>query len=125
MNGDGRLDIIAADYGDGAANTPTEVRLYDYNLGAPVLEWTVPITPAIRTGGLNGLLGSHAVGDIDGQQPGGDLGPEIVISHNGKVTVLDADGSTVWSVASWSRATRAASASPTSTATAKSRSSPA
>ncbi len=99
MNGDGRLDIIAADYGDGSAGRPTEVRLYDYNLGAPVLEWTVPITPAIRTGGLNGLLGSHAVGDIDGQQPGGDPGPEIVISHNGNVTVLDADGSVVWSVA--------------------------
>ncbi|MEI2691379.1 MAG: transglutaminase domain-containing protein [Anaerolineae bacterium] len=99
MNGDGRLDIIAADYGDGSAGRPTQVRLYDYNLGAPVLEWTVPITPAIRTGGLNGLLGSHAVGDIDGQQPGGDPGPEIVISHNGHVTVLDADGSTVWSVA--------------------------
>lgn len=96
ITGDGRLDIIAADYGDGAAGRPTEVRLYDFNLGAPVLEWTRTITPAIRTNGLNGLLGSHAVGDIDGQQPGGDPGPEIVISHNGNVTVLDADGSTVW-----------------------------
>jgi transglutaminase-like putative cysteine protease/uncharacterized membrane protein len=99
MNGDGRLDIIAADYGDGSAGRPTEVRLYDFNLGAPTLEWTTPITPAIRTGGLNGLLGSHAVGDIDGQQPGGDPGPEIVISHNGHVTVLDADGSVVWMTA--------------------------
>ncbi len=98
MTGDGLLDIIAADYGDGAAGTPTQVRLYDYNLGTPSLVWSVPITPAIRTSGLNGLLGSHAVGDIDGQQPGGDPGPEIVISHNGNVTVLDADGSVVWTV---------------------------
>ncbi|HNS01571.1 MAG TPA: transglutaminase domain-containing protein [Anaerolineae bacterium] len=99
MTGDGRLDIIAADYGDGSAGRPTNVRLYDFNFGAPVLEWSVPITPAIRTGGLNGLLGSHAVGDIDGQQPGGDPGPEIAISHNGNLTVLDEDGSTVWSTA--------------------------
>ncbi|MCB0256271.1 MAG: hypothetical protein KDI55_21335, partial [Anaerolineae bacterium] len=96
MTGDGLLDIIAADYGDGAAGRPTDLRLYDFNLGTPSLVWSVPITPAIRTNGLNGLLGSHAVGDIDGQQPGGDPGPEIVISHNGNVTVLDADGSVVW-----------------------------
>ena len=92
LNGDTVLDIFFTDFGNEAAGAPATAYLYDFNFGAPNMLWSVPITPTIQ-----GFFGSQSIGDIDGQQPGGDDGPEIVISQRGAVTVLDDDGSTVWS----------------------------
>ncbi|MCI0577453.1 MAG: PKD domain-containing protein [Chloroflexi bacterium] len=85
ITGDGQLDIFLSAWDD-------TVYLYDYNYGSPTLEWSVTMSTT-----LAGMFGSAAVADIDGQQPGGDDGPEIAVSSNGRMTVLDADGSVVWS----------------------------
>ena len=84
LTGDGLLDIVAYDWAN-------HVYLYDYNYGSPTLEWTVTLSSSTSS-----LFGSPAVGDIDGQQPGGDDGPEIAITSDGLHTVLDADGSVVF-----------------------------
>ncbi len=83
LTGDGVLDVLFQD-----GNT---LNLYDYNLGSPVLAWSQTFTTAL------GVYGAPAIADIDGQQPGGDPGPEIGISSNGWTHVLDADGSFIWS----------------------------
>lgn len=85
LTGDGQLDILVTGWSD-------EVRLYDYNYGSPTLVWTQTLTST-----MNGTFGVPAVADIDGLQPGGDPGPEIAVSHNGALTVLNGeDGSVVW-----------------------------
>ncbi len=84
LTGDGRLDILFNESGD-------TLYLYDYNLGSPALQWTHTFTTALQ------IYGSAAIADIDGQQPGGDPGPEIAIASEGWAHVLDADGSVIWS----------------------------
>ena len=92
ITGDGLLDIVVSEGGDTSFPTkPAYTYLYDFNLGSPNLVWTYTVSTT-----LVGLFGSHAVADIDGQQPGGDDGPEIAVSYNGYLTVLDEDGSEVW-----------------------------
>ncbi|PDV97447.1 FG-GAP-like repeat-containing protein [Candidatus Chloroploca asiatica] len=44
-----------------------------------------------------GTWGSPAVGNLDGNQPGGDPDPEIVMVWDTKIELLKADGSLVWS----------------------------
>ncbi len=83
LTGDGLLDILFQD-GD-------TLNLYDYNNGSPVLAWSQSFATPL------GVYGAGAVADIDGQQPGGDPGPEIAISSDGWTHVLDADGSFIWS----------------------------
>ena len=87
MDENGTLDIVAYD----VAGT---VYLYDYNYGSPTLEWSTTLSSTIDF-----IFGGPAIADVDGQQPGGDDGPEIAITSNGRLTVLDADGSVVWSTA--------------------------
>lgn len=87
MTGDGILDIVVVDWDD-------NVYLYDYNFGTPTLVWTVSVASSFYA-----LFGSPAIADIDGLQPGGDPEPEIALTSYGLVTVLNHDGSTVWSTA--------------------------
>jgi FG-GAP-like repeat/IG-like fold at C-terminal of FixG, putative oxidoreductase/PQQ-like domain len=84
LTGDGKLDILFNESGD-------MLSLYDYNLGSPTLVWTHTFTTSLQ------IYGSPAIADIDGQQPGGDPGPEIAIASEGWAHVLDADGSVLWS----------------------------
>jgi uncharacterized membrane protein len=81
LTGDGLLDIMFVDWANNAY-------LYDYNLGVPNLVWTTPLSTSTAN-----LFGAPAIADIDGQQPGGDPGPEIAIASFGLLTILDADGS--------------------------------
>lgn len=84
LTGDGNLDILFHESGD-------TLYLYDYNLGSPALAWTHTFTTPLH------IYGGPAVADIDGLQPGGDPGPEIAIASEGRLHVLDADGSPLWS----------------------------
>lgn len=86
LTGDDRLDILFHDSAD-------TLYLYDFNLGSPTLVWTHTFTTPLQ------IYGGPAVADVDGQQPGGDPGPEIAIASDGWAHVLDADGSVVWSTA--------------------------
>jgi uncharacterized membrane protein len=86
LTGDGRLDILVTEWGDTAT-------LFDYNFGAPQVAWSVTLPSS-----MSGTFGAPAVADIDGQQPGGDPGPEVAIASNGWLTVLNGEnGSIVWS----------------------------
>ena len=86
LTGDGLLDILV--YASGS----TTVQLYDYNFGSPVLAWTQTLPSALS------IYGSPAVADIDGLQPSGDPGPEVALTSNGTIHVLNGeDGSFVWS----------------------------
>ncbi len=86
LNGDGFLDILVHESGT------TNLYMYDYNLGSPVLGWTKAISSALS------IYGTPAVADIDGSLPGGDPGPEIAIASDGYMNVLNGeDGSLVWS----------------------------
>lgn len=67
------------------------VYLYEYNGGTPSLAWTTPLTASMA-----GMFGAPAVADIDGQLPGGDAGPEIAVASFGQLSVLDADGTILW-----------------------------
>jgi hypothetical protein len=88
LTGDGVLDILA--YGSGN-NT---VELYSYDAGSPTLVWTTTVTNALS------IYGAPAVADIDGNLPGGDPGPEVAVSSNGWLHVLNGEnGSPVWSTA--------------------------
>ncbi|CAG0927925.1 hypothetical protein TFLX_00702 [Thermoflexales bacterium] len=88
LTGDGLLDILVYESGS------SQVRLYDYGLGSPTLVWTTTVTNALS------IYGAPAVADIDGNLPGGDPGPEVAISSNGWLHVLNGeDGSSVWSSA--------------------------
>jgi hypothetical protein len=86
LTGDGSLDILFHDNND-------TLYLYDYNQVSPTLTWTTTFTTALQ------IYGSPAIADIDGQQPGGDPGPEIAIASDGWLHVLNADKSPVWSTA--------------------------
>ena len=79
LTNDGLLDILF--------HNDNNLYLYDYNYGSPALAWTQPFTMPL------GAYGAPAVADIDGLQPGGDPGPEIGITSEGRLHVLDADGS--------------------------------
>jgi len=82
ITSDGLLDIVAYDI-DGNVN------LYDFNFGSPQLLWSTPLSTSIGI-----VRGGPAVADIDGNGS-----PEIVIAHNGYLTVLDNSGNLVGSVA--------------------------
>ena len=89
LTGDGYLDIFILEEGSGTAY------LLDYNQGiSPTIAWTHVFTSA-----LVGLRGAPAVANIDGQQPGGDSSPEVIVATNGFVNVLDADGTPLWKTA--------------------------
>ncbi len=81
LTGDGLLDILVNESGT------NKLHLYDFDLGNPTLSWTASLSTTL------GIYGSPAVADIDGQQPGGDPGPEVAIASDGWLYVLDADGS--------------------------------
>jgi hypothetical protein len=83
LTGDGLLDILAHDGDD-------TLYLWDYGLGTPVLAWSTVLSSAMST------YGGPAVADIDGQQPGGDAGPEVAVVISGTLRVLEADGSAAW-----------------------------
>ena len=86
LNGDGVLDILIHESGTG------NIYAYDFNFGSPQLAWTQTVSTALS------IYGSPAVANIDGQQPGGDPGPEVAITSNGWLHVLNGeDGSLVWS----------------------------
>ena len=86
LTGDGLLDILVTGW-------DSEVRLYEYNFGSPVLAWTQTLSST-----MDGTFGSPAVANIDGMQPGGDPSPEVAVAHNGALTILNGeDGSVVWS----------------------------
>ena len=87
LTGDGFLDILVTGWDD-------DVILYDFNFGSPQIVWTQVLSTT-----MDGTFGAPAVADIDGQQPGGDPGPEVAIASNGRLTVFNGeDGSVVWSV---------------------------
>ncbi len=81
LTGDGVLDILVNE------SDTDKLHLYDFGLGSPTLSWTATLSTTL------GIYGSPAVADIDGQQPGGDPGPEVAIASDGWLNVLDADGS--------------------------------
>lgn len=83
LTGDGLLDILVHDWQD-------TLTLYDYNLGTPQIVWSKTFTTPLHG------YGSPAIADVDGRLPGGDSGPEIAIASEGLLTVLNADGSVVW-----------------------------
>jgi IG-like fold at C-terminal of FixG, putative oxidoreductase len=83
LTGDGKLDILF--------NDADALYLYNYNLGSPTLVWTIPFTTSME------IYGAPSIADIDGQQPGGDAGPEIAVASDGWLNVVDADGSPLWS----------------------------
>ncbi|MCB9134944.1 MAG: hypothetical protein H6636_05935 [Anaerolineales bacterium] len=85
LNGDGLLDILVY------ASGQTTLFAYNYNYGSPVLLWNQTLPSALS------VYGTPAVANIDGQQPGGDPGPEVAVSTNGNLSVLNGeDGSFVW-----------------------------
>jgi uncharacterized membrane protein len=85
LTGDGLLDILVTGWDD-------TVLLYEFNFGSPQLVWTRTLTSTMA-----GTFGAPAIANIDGNLPGGDPGPEVVIAHNGAVTVLNGeDGTVVW-----------------------------
>lgn len=84
LTGDGIQDIL---YAQG-----TTLTLLDY-YNATNIEWTHTHT---YTGYALGTFGAPAIADVDGKQPGGDDGPEIVINWGPTIEVLDADGSHLW-----------------------------
>ena len=83
LTGDGKLDILF--------NDANALYLYNYNLGSPTAVWTTTFTSTME------IYGAPAIADIDGQQPGGDPGPEVAIASDGWLNVVDADGSPLWS----------------------------
>ncbi|MCA9941490.1 MAG: VCBS repeat-containing protein, partial [Anaerolineales bacterium] len=85
LTGDGRLDILT-----GSGST---LYLYDTSTNPPTLAWSTTL-PATIDG-----RGTPAIADVDGQQPGGDDGPEIVVVSSGAIHLLDADGTELWSYA--------------------------
>jgi uncharacterized membrane protein len=87
LTGDGILDIVYAQN--------QTISLLDYANGANI-EWTRTHT---YTGYGLGTFGAPAVADVDGQQPGGDDGPEVIINWGSYVDVLDEDGSLLWNYA--------------------------
>jgi hypothetical protein len=88
LTGDGRLDILVTGWDD-------DVLLYDFNYGALQLVWSKVLSST-----MSGTFGAPAVADIDGQQPGGDPGPEVAVSSNGRLTVLNGEnGAVVWTTA--------------------------
>ncbi|MCB0205034.1 MAG: hypothetical protein KDH89_09480, partial [Anaerolineae bacterium] len=94
ITGDGVLDIVLSEYGKSSFPTkPAYVYLYDFNLGTPNLVWTHTLITD-----QDGLFGSMAVADVDGQLPGGDPDPEIAVSSDGNLTVLNDDGSVLWTI---------------------------
>jgi uncharacterized membrane protein len=84
LTADGILDIL---YSQG-----TTLTLMDYYNGANI-EWTRTITYSGY--GLH-TFGSPAVAEVDGKQPGGDDGPEVIINWGPVVDVLDEDGTLLW-----------------------------
>jgi uncharacterized membrane protein len=85
LTGDGLLDILVTGWDD-------TVMLYDYSYGSPQLAWSINLPTSMA-----GTFGAPAIADIDGMQPGGDPEPEVVVSSNGLLSVLNgADGSLVW-----------------------------
>jgi uncharacterized membrane protein len=84
LTGDGVLDILYAQN--------KTISLLDYYNGG-VIEWTRTHT---YTGYSLSTFGTPAIADVDGKQPGGDAGPEVVINWGSYVDVLDEDGSLLW-----------------------------
>ncbi|MCB9418991.1 MAG: hypothetical protein H6667_04265 [Ardenticatenaceae bacterium] len=84
VTGDGILDIIFAQ--------DKTITAYDY-FNSFNVAWTYTHT---YPGFYGQAFGSPAVVDVDGKQPGGDDGPEIVINWGHYIDVLDADGSFLW-----------------------------
>lgn len=84
LTGDGILDIIFAQN--------KTITVYDaFNNFNVVWSYTHSYP-----GFYGQAFGSPAVVDVDGKQPGGDDGPEVVINWGAYVDVLDADGSFLW-----------------------------
>ena len=84
ISGDGIPDILMAQ--------DRTLTAYDYFNGGNIL-WTRSHT---YTGFYGQAFGAPAVADIDGKQPGGDDGPEVVINWGHYIDVLDADGTFLW-----------------------------
>ncbi|MCA9979386.1 MAG: PKD domain-containing protein [Anaerolineales bacterium] len=84
LTGDGLPDLFLSAWDD-------TVYLYEYNSGTPQLAWSQTMP-----GTLAGMFGSAAVANVDGLQPGGDAAPELVVSSNGFLTVLKANGDELW-----------------------------
>ena len=84
LTGDGVLDIVFAQ--------DKTITVYDAFNGFNIA-WTRTHT---YTGGYGQAFGSPAVIDVDGKQPGGDDGPEVVINWGHYIDVLDDDGSLLW-----------------------------
>lgn len=83
---DGMLDIIVVQ--------DDTLTVYDYYNGG-----TIALTHTITSSTQQQSWGAPAVADVDGQQPGGDAGPEIVVAWRNYIQVVDDDGSLVWSYA--------------------------
>ncbi len=84
VTGDGILDIIFAQ--------DHTITAFDAFNGFNII-WSYTHT---YPGFYGQAFGSPAVVDVDGKQPGGDDGPEIVINWGHYVDVLDADGTFLW-----------------------------
>ncbi len=84
LTGDGVLDILYAQ--------DRTISLLDHFDG-DIIEWTRTHT---YTGYALGTFGAPAVADVDGGQPGGDDGPEVIINWGPYVDVLDEDGALLW-----------------------------
>jgi hypothetical protein len=70
LTGDGLLDILVYESGS------SQVRVYDYGLGSPTLDWTTTVTNALS------IYGAPAVADIDGTARRRSR-PRSAISSNG------------------------------------------
>lgn len=90
LTGDGKLDILVGQQ--------YQLLLLDYAPSTPELVWTraVTLTYPPSTIWAEGTWGSPAIADVDGKQPGGDSGPEIVMAWDTRIELLDADGSVIW-----------------------------
>lgn len=84
VTGDGFLDIIFAQ--------DKTITVYDAFNGFNIA-WTHTHT---YTGFYGQAFGAPAVVDVDGKQPGGDDGPEVVVNWGHYIDVFDADGTFLW-----------------------------